>query len=554
MATADQAIAARLLEMENMITLLASQVGELHRTSTARRLGALESTLTERGSAAPCGAGLRSRGLVDPKHLAPERFGADKGPAWKSWEYALRAFVGSVHPELAEAMKTVRHQGSAVTAAQLAALQVTTQMDSELRAVLQTCTRDLALTIVQTHDQHPGLEVYRRLAAHYEPDTDAKNLAEMQYIIQPAAANNMDDFAKKFVEWQANYQIYVNRNGPAAVLPDFMRRTVWVSMLPPKEREEVNRNRHLWTNAEDLQRHLQQLINDRTRGHAPMLYGFEQDTADDIESVIDEETGDVLLYKIEARGGRKVRTRVGTRAGAKPSGKVECYRCGRLGHISRDCHSKTHRDGGPLRAQGARGRSGAGALEEEGEQNPEAPSAAPCGAEEAPVESVRLGGLDLCALAKSARKIYLSELIPEKNPYHVPVPDLDSDPDLFEDPDQDLYQHSQQQHQPQQQLPVLSRPPGLFPAAAPCGAAGTCCGAQLPQQHPQPHLQPSQQQQPQQQAPASSLSSSSWPITHQYLDSAPRCQFHRVRCSCGACGNYHGSHKPPAIQRLHLSS
>ena len=114
-------MAARINELEAIIFNLANQLGELHRTSTAR-ISALETTLTERGSAAPCGAGPRSRGLVDPKHLAPEKFGADKGPAWKSWEYSLRAFVGSVHPELAEAMKAVRHQTSAVTAEQLAAL------------------------------------------------------------------------------------------------------------------------------------------------------------------------------------------------------------------------------------------------------------------------------------------------------------------------------------------------------------------------------------------------------------------------------------------------
>ena len=105
-------MAARMNELEATVFNLANQLGEFFRTATAR-IGALETTLTERGPAAPCGAGQHSRGLVDPKHLAPEKFSADKGPAWKSWEYSLRAFVGSVHPELAEAMKAVRHQTTA---------------------------------------------------------------------------------------------------------------------------------------------------------------------------------------------------------------------------------------------------------------------------------------------------------------------------------------------------------------------------------------------------------------------------------------------------------
>ena len=87
-----------------------------------------------------------------------------------------------------------------------------------------------------------------------------------------------------------------------------------------------------------------EIVNKRTRGHAPMLFMAEN------EDHIEDEEGEWLM-KIENRNGHKGKS--WTRVSAKGDGKggkgptnLECYRCGRPGHIRKDCRARKHMNGG----------------------------------------------------------------------------------------------------------------------------------------------------------------------------------------------------------------
>ena len=63
--------------------------------------------------------------------------------------------------------------------------------------------------------------------------------------------------------------------------------------------------------------------------------------------MLNEETGETYLCRMEPKTGK--RQIVKTRRFGGPSRPTKCYRCGRTGHISTECHAKTHVDGGAPR-------------------------------------------------------------------------------------------------------------------------------------------------------------------------------------------------------------
>ena len=118
----------------------------------------------------------------------------------------------------------------------------------------------------------------------------------------------------------------------------------------------------------------------------------------DIESVYNEESGELDLHRVEVKNGKKI---WGRKIGSKPaskdaSGRTLCYRCGRPSHLARDCHATKHVNGGPCREKqnitssaGARGKSGTNNLEEE------ADATATC---EHEGECIQLAGVELFPL------------------------------------------------------------------------------------------------------------------------------------------------------------
>ena len=304
---------------------------------------------TEMRSVPTSGTSTHHRSLIDPKTLMPDAFsGEPKSQSWRDWSYRLKSFIGSMHPKLQNAMERAEHKVTPVSDTEFAQLAIDPAVVNDLKALLTQKTNGYAHTIIRQHDMSNGLEMYRCLAQHFEPDTEARNLDDLRQILHPAAATSIDDFSRKFPAWKALYQTRLNRIGQAAVLPDDIRLTLWIDMLPPRERDDVTRHRHFWKDSDALDRHLLQLIADRARGNPTSLAYMEQEEYDDdLEFVLNEETGETYLCRVEPKTGK--RTFVKTRRFGAPSRPMKCYRCGRTGHISTDCHAKTHVDGGAPR-------------------------------------------------------------------------------------------------------------------------------------------------------------------------------------------------------------
>ena len=288
------------------------------------------------------------RSLIDPKMLIPDAFsGEPKTQSWRDWSYRLKSFVGSLQPKLQNAMERTEHKSNPVLEADFTNLGIDPGTVNELKAMLTQKTTGYAHTIIRQHDFSNGLEVYRCLAQHFEPDTNARNLDDLRQMLHPVPATSMDTFARKYPAWKALYQTRLNRIGEEARISDDIRLTIWMDLLPPREREDVTRHRHFWKDADALDRHLLQLIADRTRTAPMHLAHVEQEEdSDGLESHFNPETGDTYLFRVEPTTGKRqfVRTR---RPGQHRERK--CYLCGRGGHFAAECHAKTHIDGGPPR-------------------------------------------------------------------------------------------------------------------------------------------------------------------------------------------------------------
>ena len=120
------------------------------------------------------------RSLIDPKTLIPDAFsGEPKGQPWRDWSYRLKSFVGSVQPTLQNAMQRAEHKSTPVLDEDFASLNIDPSIVNELKAMLTQKTTGYAHTIIRQHDMSNGLEMYRCLAHHFEPDTNARNLDDL---------------------------------------------------------------------------------------------------------------------------------------------------------------------------------------------------------------------------------------------------------------------------------------------------------------------------------------------------------------------------------------
>ena len=106
----------------------------------------------------------------------------------------------------------------------------------------------------------------------------------------------------------------------------------------------------LYKTFEALRARVLEIINERSKGPAPMLHNCEEHQTEY------EEEGEWLM-RIENKNGqkKKIWTRVTAREAAKNGTGPECYRCGRFGHIRKDCRAKKHVNGGEPREFRKRG-------------------------------------------------------------------------------------------------------------------------------------------------------------------------------------------------------
>ena len=329
--------------------------------------------------------------LVDPKTMTPEKLGVDKGPAWKQWSEDTRAFVENLSLNLATELKQVEGRQEPLTEDDTALANINEAHAAQLSRFLRLNTEGHPNTMVKASKDKGEhvLETWRILSKELDPKGLGTELVELSELITPEKlkAKNPAGISAAIESWEAMERRVTKRQDTK--LPEKIRVTCLLKLLPDKMAGDVLKHQANWQ-YQKLKDHLLTLQHLQTNGPAPMLYNLEQSEEGQgaPENGIFSEDGELL--RLERRNGKQVAVRPKPQSGGNSQGRTankndECWKCGRRGHFGRDCRSKTHKDGGPLRQ--ATPPRPAGNLEDEQEEESSEPG------------EVQVGTLELNALS-----------------------------------------------------------------------------------------------------------------------------------------------------------
>ena len=132
--------------------------------------------------------GSRTNRMIDPKTMAPERFGKPHGPHWKDWSYSVKDWVAIYHHGLRDALSAAEGSTNSIGDGDLTTFGVSADVDNDLKHLLIAKTEGDAREVVRGADQKPGLEQWRKLAEKYDPRGAGRNLADTLAVLQPGRA------------------------------------------------------------------------------------------------------------------------------------------------------------------------------------------------------------------------------------------------------------------------------------------------------------------------------------------------------------------------------
>ena len=136
-----QALQAMCQELNNR---LSTQETEMQRFAAAH--AALHIELMQLQAAHRVGS--RAVTSVDPKAMAPPRFGGKGGPTWRVWLIKSRKWVARLNQLLEPILQTIDGSIDQIEISDLTTLGVTTDEDAQIRCFLYAQTEDEAFEIV----------------------------------------------------------------------------------------------------------------------------------------------------------------------------------------------------------------------------------------------------------------------------------------------------------------------------------------------------------------------------------------------------------------------
>ena len=183
--------------------------------TAANRFNALDARIIALEGQRSGGAQGRRRQMIEPKHMLPDKFRTEKGPSWKAWRREILEYVEYSSAPLATAMEATQTKTTPITSGDLATLGVDPTEDHEMRNLLvNRCGKgSTAGDLVDSKSGTLGLELWRVLAAHFDPLVENRKLEQTMGVMNPGRAANLQKLGEMIPNWENLFEEKRRRHG-----------------------------------------------------------------------------------------------------------------------------------------------------------------------------------------------------------------------------------------------------------------------------------------------------------------------------------------------------
>ena len=334
-------------QMQQQMTQLLSQVTALMNANQdlVTRVAAAEQTIaTQRaGQVTSSGDGFIKGGLYDKRLYEPERL--ETKESFKEWSEDFFDFVEMCDAEIAQMLKFAKSETNVITAT-----GATPDLQKKAKSLYRMLKQKIYLkeakrVVVLARGKNP-YEAWRLLHAKYDPNNDVSAGSVVKTVLNVSKwkCKSIAEVPTTIAAWEKLQDDYEELHADKAI-NEITKREILKEILPDDVRQflEVQTMLRDTLSYDQIKSTVNNLAQKVAKVAVPMELsplGLSGDQP--LDSFGRQPVGGQKPGKGEGKGSASAAAarNSGKGVGDRDMSKVDCYNCGKTGHLARDCRSK----------------------------------------------------------------------------------------------------------------------------------------------------------------------------------------------------------------------